>query len=449
MSHSFKTVMFLSALCAFSAFAADSAQLDRVPGEFIVKFRDVASSRGGQMIMLHTLSQRLGTMAVQQVKPLETDPSLAVVKMQDDQMTASALNILQGVPAVQYAEPNYIYHTMDMQSTAGTPNDPDFSKQWNMYNTGQADPKGKKGIAGDDIGVMSLWNQGIVGKKDVIVAIIDTGIDWTHPDLKDNLYTNPGEIAGNGKDDDGNGFVDDIHGWNFNKKTADSVDDNGHGSHCAGVIGASANNHKGVVGVNWNVSLMPVKFLDKNGGGDLADAVNAINYARMMKVNVMSNSWGGGGFSQAMYDAIKAANDDGILFVAAAGNDGHSNEGANGTYPASYNLPNIISVAAIDNKNQIASFSNYGVSKVHVAAPGVNIYSTFKKGKYKVESGTSMATPHVAGISALLLSENPHWTPEEIKERLIKTSTPVSSLANKVMANGRVNAAAALSGLSQ
>jgi subtilisin family serine protease len=180
----------------------------------------------------------------------------------------------------------------------------------------------------------------------------------------------------------------------------------------------------------------------------MVDAVNAINYARMMKVNVMSNSWGGVGFSQSVYDAIKSASDAGILFVAAAGNNGASNDGSNPVYPGSYDLPNVVSVAAIDNKDKLASFSNYGATHVHVAAPGVNIYSTYKGSSYKSLSGTSMAAPHVAGIAALMLSKYPQWSAEEVKTRLIKTSTPSAELNEKVSAQGRVNAADALNGSS-
>jgi hypothetical protein len=420
---------------------------DHVPGEIVVKFRDAASSRAGYVKVLHALNTRLGAQAIQTVKPLETDPSVAVIQMQEDKMTSSALHVLEGEPAVLYSEPNYIYHTMVMaESTQGTPNDANFAKQWNMYNGGQKDAAGKTGVPGIDINILPLWQQGIVGKKDVVVAVIDTGIQWDHPDLKNNLYTNPDEVANNRKDDDDNGYADDIHGWNFIKNSPNSNDDNGHGTHCAGVIGAAGNNRIGVSGVNWKVSLMPLKFLSSMGSGSMTDAVNAINYARKMKVNVMSNSWGGGGFSQTVYDAVKAASDAGILFVAAAGNDGKDNDGSSPSYPASYDLPNIVSVAAIDNNEKLAKFSNYGATKVHVAAPGVNIFSTYKGGKYKSLSGTSMAAPHVAGVAALILSESSNLTAEEVKSRLIKTSASASALSGKVVSQGRVDATAAVTG---
>jgi hypothetical protein len=421
---------------------------EHVPGEVIIKFRDAATARGGRLEVVQTLTQRLGKSVVKGIHPLVTDPSLAVVQLQNDKLSSKAMQILSGEPSVVFSEPNYIYHALDIpRGAVGLPNDPDFAKQWGMYNSGQADSTGQIGVVGDDINIVPLWQNGMTGKKDVTVAIIDTGLQWDHPDLAANLYTNPAEIAGNNKDDDSNGFVDDIHGWNFAANSNTSSDDNGHGTHCAGVIGGVGNNGTGVTGINWNVSMMPVKFLDASGGGSLEGAVNAINYARMMKVRVMSNSWGGGGFSQAMFDAIKAAQDQGILFVAAAGNDGTTNDGDTPTYPSSYELQNVVSVAAVDNKGAIADFSNFGPKHVHVAAPGVNVYSTFMGSSYETLSGTSMATPHVSGISALLISEHPEWTAGEIKDRLIKTSTPASALRRKVMSKGVVNAWNAMNGI--
>jgi thermitase len=441
-SHFALIAFSVSGLSAQATPLKTRSAIDHVPGEIVIKFRDEASSRTGRAAVLETVKKRLGASAVSNIHPFVTDASLALVRMKNEALAAPAMKILGGEPAVVYSEPNGIYHALDL------PNDPDFQKQWGMSNRGQSDSAGQAGLIDDDIQIVPLWQKGITGKKSTVVAIIDTGIQWDHPDLAVNLYTNPGEIAGNGKDDDGNGFIDDIHGWNFvaeGKNTSD--DDNGHGTHCAGVIGAAGNNGVGVAGVNWNVSLMPVKFLDANGGGSLESAVNAINYARMMKVNVMSNSWGGSGYSAALHDAIAQAGQQGILFVAAAGNDGVSNDGDSPSYPASFDLPNIVSVAAIDNRDTLADFSNHGVKRVHVAAPGVNVYSTYLGSAYKSLSGTSMATPHVAGISALLFSEHPEWTFDVIKERLIKTSTPVQQLRRKVMAGGRVSAYNAYSGI--
>lgn len=440
---SFVSLVAVSAMSTLSAQAAPVGTIraaEHVKGEIVIKFRDAISSRAGRAAVVQVLRQRLGSTAVREIHPFVTDPSLAVVKLKDEALSEKAIRILGIEPAVVYSEPNYIYHVF-------IPNDPEFQKQWGMLNVGQADTSGQTGIAGVDIGISQLWENGITGKKNIRVAIIDTGIQWDHPDLADNLFTNAAEIAGNGRDDDGNGFVDDVHGWNFAANTNASSDDNGHGTHCAGVIGGIGNNGTGVAGVNWNVSLLPVKFLDAEGSGTLEGAVNAINYARIMKVNVMSNSWGGGGYSAAMADAITQAGQQGILFVAAAGNDGTSNDGDKPTYPGSYELPNVIAVAATDNRDTLASFSNFGTKHVHVAAPGVSVFSTYMGSTYKSLNGTSMATPHVAGIAALLFSEHPEWTYDIIKDRLIKTSTPVRALRKKVAAGGRVNAYNALYGI--
>jgi subtilisin family serine protease len=423
---------------------------EHVSGEVVVKFRDAANSRTSRLAVLQTLRQRFGNDSVQEIHPFVTDESLALIKLRSDAWLSRSIELLESEPSVVFAEPNFRYHAIDVSSEArGNPNDPEFTKQWGLYNFGQPDSAGHSGVAGDDIQIVPLWQRGIVGKQNIRVAVIDTGIQWDHPDLAGNLFTNLGEIAGNGKDDDGNGFVDDVHGWNFvsGAGTNASTDDHGHGTHCAGVIGAVGGNGQGIVGVNWRVSLVPVKFLDASGGGSLEGAVNAINYARMMRVNVMSNSWGGTSGSEALRGAIQQAQQQGILFIAAAGNDSNDNDGESATFPATYDLPNIISVAATDNRDALAGFSNFGPKHVHVAAPGVNIYSTYKDGSYKSMSGTSMATPHVAGISALLLSEHPEWNYSVIKDRLIRTSTPVQLLRRKVMAKGRVSVYNALYGI--
>ena len=260
------------------------------------------------------------------------------------------------------------------------------------------------------------------GSSSVVVAVIDTGVDYNHVDLAANIWTNPGEIAGNGIDDDGNGFVDDVHGYDFANNDGNPMDDNGHGTHVAGTIAAVGNNSLGVTGVAWSTSIMPLKFLSANGSGYLSDAVEAINYATMMRtrygvnVRVDNNSWGGGGFSSAMQSAIQAANDAGILFVAAAGNSGTNND-ASPQYPANYDSPNVISVAATDQNGQLASFSNYGATTVDLAAPGVSIYSTTPNNTYSTYSGTSMATPHVSAVAALAWALNPDATVAEVRKR--------------------------------
>jgi len=289
--------------------------------------------------------------------------------------------------------------------------------------------------------------------KTVVVAIIDSGIDTTHEDLKDVLWVNPKEIPGNGIDDDGNGFVDDVNGWNFYDGTNKTFKDNGedfHGTHVAGSIGAVGNNGRGVTGVAWHVKIMSLKFLGgSQGKGSTSNAVRGINYAidmrnRGVSVRVINASWGGGSDSQALRQAIADANNAGILFVCAAGNDGN-NIDSFPDFPASYapDFPNAISVAAVDASGGLASFSNVGHRSVSLAAPGVFIYSTVP-GSYGQLSGTSMSTPYVSGIAVLLWSHEPSLTPAQVKQRIVDTSEPLPSLVSLVARSGRASAFNAL-----
>ena len=419
-----------------------------VPGQVIVKLKE-ASGHQVQANLISALQAKLGDESILDIKPFVTDKRLHTIQLAKDGDISVALSVLKDENAIAYAEPNFIYRALDDGLPVGAPNDPDFAKTWGIFNFGQKDPAGQVGTAGSDVGIMQLWQNGIRGSRKVLVAVIDTGIDWTHPDLIENLYTNPGEageLATNGKDDDGNGFIDDTHGWNFAKNTRNSSDDHDHGTHVAGTIGAVGNNGVGVAGVNWEVSLLPVKFLDAQGGGTAQGAIESINYATKMKVQVMNNSWGGGSFSQTLMDSIVRSKEAGILFAAAAGNDGTNND-TSPTYPASYKVDNILAVAATDNTDKLASFSNYGRKTVHVAAPGVKVYSTTKSGKYAAFSGTSMATPHAVGVAALLSSANPQWTFSDIKDRMITTSDPVRGLSKKVFSRGRINAYNAMNGI--
>jgi thermitase len=446
-----RLVLLIQWLTAWGLCTGSEAKLitkiaEHAPGQIIVKLKpkDNASPKTTQSVVVSALLKKLGEGSVLSIKPFQTDSSLHVIRLSktSDEDLNTAIETLKLQTQVQYAEPDYTLRTLD----DGVPNDPDFDKTWGLRNTGQKDPGGSLGLSGSDINVLPLWKEGITGSKKVVVAVIDTGIDWTHPDIQANLYTNPGEIPGNGLDNDHNGFVQDIHGWNFYDDSPNSMDDHNHGTHCAGTIGAVGNNGTGIAGINWNVSLMPIKFLSSSGSGNLSKAVEAINYARMMKVNVMNNSWGGGGFTQTMYDSIKNARDAGILFVVAAGNDGHDND-EQPSYPASYDLENILSVAATDNKDSLGLFSNYGARSVHVAAPGVRIWSTIRGGEYGSLSGTSMSAPHASGVAALLLSTNPTMNYVELKNRMIKTSTPVPGLRGKVLSKGRLNAYNAVHGI--
>ncbi len=273
--------------------------------------------------------------------------------------------------------------------------------------------------------------------------MIDTGIDYTHPDLAANIWTNTAEIQGNGKDDDGNGFVDDVHGYDFANNDGDPMDDNGHGTHVAGTIGAVGNNGIGVAGIDWNVKLMALKFLDATGSGLISNAIRALDYAVMMGAQVSNNSYGGGGYDPAFADAIHNAQSNGHILVAAAGNDGLNND-TTPSYPSNYNFDNVVSVAATDHNDQLASFSNYGASTVDLAAPGVDILSTYKGGGYAYMSGTSMATPHVTGAVALIRDQHPDWSYTQVIQQLLSTTDPLSSLQGKTITGGRLDLGRAL-----
>ena len=338
---------------------------------------------------------------------------------------------------VAYVEPDFAF------TPTAVPNDVSFGQLWGLNNSGQSG-----GVSNVDINAPEAWNT-TTGSRSVVVAVIDTGIDYRHPDLASNVWTNPREVAGDGIDNDGNGYVDDIHGYDFANNDGDPMDDNGHGTHVSGTIGAAGNNGSGVAGVNWQVSIMGLKFLSGSGSGSTSGAIAAINYATRMRrdfgINIVAtnNSWGGGGFSTALRDAIEAGGQAGILFVAAAGNESNNND-ATPSYPASYTSQSIIAVAAVDRSGNLAGFSNYGTSSVDVAAPGVSIVSTTPNGNYASYSGTSMATPHVTGTVALLAAANPQATAAQIRTAILSTTTPLASLSGRVATGGMLNADAAV-----
>ncbi|GAB4562576.1 MAG: S8 family serine peptidase [Haliangiales bacterium] len=349
----------------------------------------------------------------------------------------AALVDLSGHPAIEFAEPNYIVHT------TLTPNDPDFGQLYGLHNTGQSG-----GTPGADISAVNAWDTS-VGSQDIVVGVIDTGIDYNHPDLAANMFVNPGEIPNNGVDDDGNGFVDDVHGINAITGSGDPFDDNDHGTHVAGTIGAVGDDGVGVVGVNWDVSLMGLKFLSGSGSGTTADAITCIDYAVDMKLNrgvnlrVLNNSWGGGGFSQALEDAIASANSADILFAAAAGNSSSNND-SSPHFPSSYDVDNVLAVASTDRFDGMSSFSSFGATSVDLGAPGSSILSTTPGNTYSVFSGTSMATPHAAGAAALILSVNDTLTATEVKDILMSTGDPVAALSGVTVSGNRINVEAAL-----
>lgn len=322
----------------------------------------------------------------------------------------------------------------------GMPNDPQFADQWSLFNMGQDGGKEKA-----DISAVKAWETQ-KGSKDVVVAVLDTGVDFTHVDLKDNMWIRPANIPA--YTDDELGTYNDLNGFNGTDAIADPMDDNGHGTHCAGIIGAEGDNGEGIVGVNWHVKIMPLKFLGRGGFGSVDDAIEAINYAIDRKKNgvnirIISASWGSTQKSQALEDVIRAAGDAGILFIAAAGNDSSNND-SRPHYPSNYDLPNVISVAALDRNDELASFSNYGLKTVHVAAPGKDILSTWLNDAYREASGTSMATPEVSGVAALVVANEPNISMKDLKARILKSVDKIASLKDKIASGGRINAAKAL-----
>ena len=345
---------------------------------------------------------------------------------------SDAYNIWQTDSGIEFLEPNYIF-----EANQSIPDDERFSNMWALNNTGQTG-----GTIDADIDAPEAWRFQ-TSSRDVVIGVIDSGIDYTHPDLADNIWTNPGEIPGNGIDDDGNGFVDDVHGWDFFDNDSDPMDGNGHGTHVAGTIAAVGNNEIGVAGVAPNAQLMALRFLNNSGNGISYHALLALEYATMMGAEITNNSWIGDSYSAGAQYAINRAGAMGSLYVVCAGNNRNDND-LNPTYPASYLGNNVITVASTTHNDTLSSFSNYGATTVDLAAPGSNILSTNSGGGYTTKSGTSMSTPHVTGVASLLLSKRPELTPEEIRAAILEGTDPLDSLSGKTVSGGRLNAYGAL-----
>ncbi|HEY7728230.1 MAG TPA: S8 family peptidase, partial [Candidatus Eisenbacteria bacterium] len=417
-----QAALLLSALSVLGPISPAAADALIKGGEFIVRFKAGAPQRTVDSIL-----------ADLQATPIRR---FRRIRAEHDRLTGAvtvpqAVNRYRNHPAIDFIEPNYIV------SIARSPNDPLFPQLWGLHNTGQTG-----GLPGADIRATDAWNI-TTGSTDVIVAIIDSGTDYLHPDLAGNIFSNAGEIPDNAIDDDGNGFVDDVRGWDFVNDDNDPMDDNGHGTHVSGTVGAVGNNGLGVAGVSWSVRLMPLKFLSAGGVGTTADAIAAVEYATQMGADVMSNSWGGAGFSEALRLAIQDASDAGIFFVAAAGNSASDND-LFPFYPASYDVPNVIAVASTDHFDHLSSFSSFGAASVDLAAPGTDILSTIPGGNYALLSGTSMATPHVSGILALMKARFPLATLLGLRARLLGSVDVLPSLTGVVASNGRANALGAL-----
>ncbi|MEQ9325703.1 MAG: S8 family serine peptidase, partial [Rhodospirillales bacterium] len=401
-----------------------------IEGEVIVKLRagyDQAEAQSIAQSFGATVDSSTGALGIQLWK---IDPGTTV---------EAAVAALSDNKIFEYVEPNYVIRVDSIEEPDATPDDPSYSQLWGLNNTGQTG-----GTADADIDAPEAWDYTTGGS--VVVGVIDTGVDWSHPDLAANMWRNTGEIAGNGIDDDGNGYVDDYYGYDFVNNDGNPYDDHYHGTHVAGTIAASGDNGTGVTGVAWTAEIMALKFLSSSGSGTTYNAIRAVEYATQMGADITNNSWGGGGYSSGLRDAIAAAGDAGSVFIAAAGNSS-VNTDSSPHYPSSYDLSNVISVASTDHNDSLSWFSNYGRTSVDLAAPGSSIYSTSPGNGYRTLSGTSMATPHVAGVAALLLSMDDTLTPEEIRTLLMDSVDPVSALSTRVASGGRLNAEAALEAL--
>ena len=406
--------------------------------EVLVRFRSGVTADAIERIV-----QRLNDEVEDRIESVD---GLDIIEDEDGKDTESVVAQYRALPEVEYAEANSEI-TLDHEDGGRKhvhADDELFFRQWGLFNSGQ-----NSGKAGADISAMRAWAV-TKGSDKVVVAVLDSGVDYSHPDLVKNIWTRP-QIIKAYQDDDltSEGPVDDVHGFNVVDDNGDPMDDNGHGTHCAGIIGAEGGNGLGIAGVNWNVKIMPLKFMDADGSGTTKDAIEAINYVIDRKragvnVRIISASWGSTVKSRALEDVIHKAYDEGILFVAAAGNASSDNDRAP-HYPASYNIGNVVSVAALNRKDELASFSNYGSTSVHVAAPGEEILSTWLEHGFEEKKGTSMATPFVAGVAALILSQNPKMSVDDLRARLLQSVDKLPSLNGKVSTGGRINAAKAVS----
>lgn len=433
-----RQIVLCSLILLFLGSYAAATSGDYEQGEVLVRFVTI----DGQPL---SLSQK--TLVLTSVLPGSTViksyglvSGLSLIKLPEGISVLISVEKISASPAVLYAQPNYIYRT------AAIPNDEFFSEQWALHNTGQTG-----GTVDADIDAPEAWDIH-TGSSDIVVGVVDTGIDYNHPDLGANLWVNEPELNGlEGVDDDGNGYIDDIYGWNSVAGNGDPMDDNFHGTHCAGIVGAVGNNGMGVAGVCWNVKIMALKFLDWTGSGSTADAVECFEYAQANGAKILSNSWGGYYEDPALHDAISILRDAGILFVAAAGNESIDNDGGFSLYPASYDLDNIISVMATDHDDQMASFSNYGATTVDIGAPGVDILSTFPTYEtndmnlfgfdtyYETIGGTSMSTPFVAGAAALGWSFLPELDYDAVRDAILYSADPLASLNGRCVTGGRLN----------
>ena len=403
--------------------------------EVLVKFKS-----GVSFDAMETLSERFNDRVEDRI---ENAPGWTAIDDLDNASAAATVQQYLALPEVEYAEENYeirLPDSLDSSLVPVLPHDPQFSEQWALSNSGQ-----RGGKQGADISAPLAWAT-TTGSEDVVVAVLDSGVDYNHEDLAPNMWTRPESMAP--YEDSDLGVINDENGFNAVDNVSDPMDENGHGTHCAGIIGAEGENDIGIAGVNWKVRIMPLKFMNAGGFGTTKDAIEAINYVIARKrdgvnVRIISASWGSTQKSRALEEVIRKAYENDILFVAAAGNSSVSND-RSPHYPSSYNVPNVVSVAALDRNDQLATFSNWGVKSVAVAAPGVDILSTWLGNAYEEKSGTSMATPVVSGVAALIVSQHPRMSVDDLRKKLLASTDPIVALKGKTVTGGRINAAKAL-----
>lgn len=364
---------------------------------------------------------------------------VSVVGLPEDLSVEDAVKRYEDLPGVEYAEPDFVMR--EDQSGIELPNDPRFGRQWGLRNTGA-----EGGVSDADIDASAAWTR-TRGTGEAVVAVVDSGNDVRHPDLYPNIWVNDDERPSNRKDDDRNGYVDDVRGWDFfngDGTLYHGFEEDDHGTHVAGIIAARGNNGLGMTGIGWRVKVMPLKFIGPGGSGYISDAARAVDYAAKNGAHVVNISSGCDDcYSQTLRDAIMRAERAGVLVVTTAGNSG-ANNNTRRHYPCRYDLPNVLCVAATDRRDALAGFSNYGSNTVDLAAPGVEVTGTVPGGGYRRYTGTSQASPHVAGVAALVESEFPRLDAAGIKARILRSVDRKSGLSGKTVTGGRLNASKAL-----
>ncbi len=425
----------LSLLATLAVVTVPSVMMaqEYVPGEVIIKLKGSGKTMKAQAFIGKAVSEKAMTL-----KGSYSGLNMHHFKLGDGQDLEATLRDLRNDPDVEYAEPNYI---LKAPGQVGQEEVMSMSDVRAQAAVAASSTVGALAQTNAPIQLQNAWSQMSSSVSPIVVAIIDTGVDMNHEVFVDSgaIWTNPNEIAGNGIDDDANGYIDDVHGWNFAANNNSPMDDDNHGTHVAGIVLGTTQDIAAYPMQPAAIRIMPLKFLDSSGMGTTSDAVKAIYYAVNNGAKVLNNSWGGGGYSNSLLDAIAFAYSRRVVFVAAAGNSSSNND-VTPTYPANYSVPGVISVASTTDADGLSSFSNFGLSTVHVGSPGSSIWSSLPNNFYGRASGTSMATPFVAGLAALMLRENSSLSAYQVRELLFAGAQKISSLQTKTTTKARINA---------